>query len=341
MHDLGASRISALLLPETRPRAMQYRRALLTAILTVLFVGQAFALEFVRRQTSSGEVLLLRDCNMVDRGEIATTDCGEASPKWKFSLPVTDKSNRIVYEGDHAVLDRELNRRRPIAVWLNSGGGNLFAGVYVGQVLRKFGIDVRIAPGHVCISACTLAFLGGHSRLVSDDDAFQPHSYSRWHESIPNQTITDLISRPRESLLERIKGERILAIEVVPTLFEYVRTMFHLPGTEVTTARSQLEKVKSHHFAGDVSESTFARIDLDRSVNDLSILGEPAVREVLKLLEKRAASDVVQALNKDAKSLGKGAQLAIRFLERMFSSGIDNTAPLKRAEMEELAILSD
>src|SRR6267142_1312410 len=64
-------------------------------------------------------------------------------------------------------LDRAAGK---IAIWLNSPGGNLFAGMRLGRVIRKHGASTHIIdygtllPGE-CYSACSLAFLGGVFRF--------------------------------------------------------------------------------------------------------------------------------------------------------------------------------
>ena len=73
--------------------------------------------------------------------------------------------------------------RGKIAVWLNSPGGNLFAGMQLGRIIRKHGasthiIDARtLRPGE-CYSACSLAFLGGVSRFNDNGARYGVHRAS-------------------------------------------------------------------------------------------------------------------------------------------------------------------
>jgi hypothetical protein len=70
-----------------------------------------------------------------------------------------------------------------IAIWLNSPGGNLFAGMQLGRVIRKHGasthiIDSRtLLPGE-CYSACSLAFLGGAFRFNDNGGRYGVHRAS-------------------------------------------------------------------------------------------------------------------------------------------------------------------
>ena len=67
-----------------------------------------------------------------------------------------------------------------IAVWLNSHGGNLFAGMQLGRIIREHGASTRIVdhrtllPGE-CYSACALTFLGGVYRFNSNGARYGVH----------------------------------------------------------------------------------------------------------------------------------------------------------------------
>jgi hypothetical protein len=70
-----------------------------------------------------------------------------------------------------------------IAVWLNSPGGNLFAGMQLGRIIRKHGASTHIInyrtllPGE-CYSACSLAFLGGVYRFANNGAHYGVHRAS-------------------------------------------------------------------------------------------------------------------------------------------------------------------
>jgi hypothetical protein len=70
-----------------------------------------------------------------------------------------------------------------IAVWLNSPGGNLFAGMQLGRTIRKRGasthiIDYRTLLAGECFSACSLAFLGGVYRFNDNGARYGVHRAS-------------------------------------------------------------------------------------------------------------------------------------------------------------------
>ena len=72
-------------------------------------------------------------------------------------------------------------------VYLNSPGGNLFAGMELGRLLRKEGFDTTVGkegsakydsqPGG-CYSACVLAYLGGYFRYSKKGSQLGVHRFS-------------------------------------------------------------------------------------------------------------------------------------------------------------------
>jgi ATP-dependent protease ClpP protease subunit len=97
-----------------------------------------------------------------------------------------------------------------VAIWLNSPGGNLFAGMQLGRVIRKREASTHIInsrtllPGE-CYSACSLAFLGGVDRF-SDNGA----RYGVHRASFEGGTTS---------------GQRDLAPELSAAIQSYIREM--------------------------------------------------------------------------------------------------------------------
>ena len=70
-----------------------------------------------------------------------------------------------------------------IAVWLNSPGGNLFAGMQLGRIIRRHGasthiIDHRTLRPGKCYSACAMTFLGGVYRFNDNGARYGVHRAS-------------------------------------------------------------------------------------------------------------------------------------------------------------------
>jgi hypothetical protein len=64
-------------------------------------------------------------------------------------------------------LDRylsELPKKKHIAIYFDSPGGNLLGGIRLGKYFKDHGIKTVIQGKSICASACALAFLGGTDR---------------------------------------------------------------------------------------------------------------------------------------------------------------------------------
>lgn len=72
-------------------------------------------------------------------------------------------------------------------VYFNSPGGSLFGGMELARTIRKNGFNTGVSKrdeagemvsgGAICMSACSLAFLGGVFRYFQDDDSFGVHRF--------------------------------------------------------------------------------------------------------------------------------------------------------------------
>ncbi|QND59838.1 hypothetical protein [Mesorhizobium huakuii] len=63
-----------------------------------------------------------------------------------------------------------------VIVSFDSPGGSLFEGIRIGEAIRAAGVPTIVEEGHVCASACAIAFLGGKISGVSSD------AVGRWLE---------------------------------------------------------------------------------------------------------------------------------------------------------------
>jgi hypothetical protein len=81
--------------------------------------------------------------------------------------------------------DKKIKKGARYEVYLNSPGGNLIAGIELGEIIREFGFGTRVASSIKngaklnnyelenegvgrCYSACSFAFLGGKWRIAAD-----------------------------------------------------------------------------------------------------------------------------------------------------------------------------
>jgi len=127
----------------------------------------------------------------------ATPTAGTAAGNAPMAVTVAPRSESSVFKDTTLVyLDGLIDADAPdrlskvldavdgkITIWLNSPGGNLFAGMQLGRVIRKHGASTHIInsrtllPGE-CYSACSLAFLGGVFRFNDNGARYGVHRAS-------------------------------------------------------------------------------------------------------------------------------------------------------------------
>jgi hypothetical protein len=139
-----------------------------------------------------------------------------AEPAAPMTITVAPRSPLVYLEGP---IDAGAPKRLaealggiegPATVWLNSPGGNLFAGMQLGRLIREQGASTHIIDGRTlfpgeCYSACALAFLGGVHRFVDNGARYGVH-----RASLP---------------ADRATGERDLASQLSTAIGSYVREM--------------------------------------------------------------------------------------------------------------------
>lgn len=120
-----------------------------------------------------------------------------AAPATEMSVTLVPRSSTALSrEAALVQLDGPIDARAPdrlaaalegvdgrIDVWLNSAGGNLFAGMQLGRIIRVHGartyiIDARTLRAGECYSACSLAFLGGVYRFNNNGARYGVHRAS-------------------------------------------------------------------------------------------------------------------------------------------------------------------
>ena len=83
------------------------------------------------------------------------------------------------------ILDRESGRLSE--VWLNSPGGSSSAGVEMGRMIRRAGIDTRVRAGSGCAAACVSVLIGGVVRSVEPGAVVGVQMWQ--HASATGQTL--------------------------------------------------------------------------------------------------------------------------------------------------------
>jgi hypothetical protein len=256
------------------------------------------------------------------------------------------------YVGDAETLKRRLESRRAsggyaeIRLW--SGGGDLDEGVKLGRVLRTFQTTVRVVGGTSCVSACTVAFVGGLFRFIDADATYKVHSYSRWSRGFVGrngQAIRNrLLADDPESELRRLAyaeqrgdektGQRG-AREWAAVLLSYLQDNL-LPLGRSAGTRDRLQAwlrldPPNPYLSGDQT-----RVDADRIRRE----GELAAQQILMRMERDAMERSLDELRPLLPELGPRAEPALRMIEAMFSTRITDTATLSQETLFKMGYIT-
>ena len=266
-------------------------------------VSPAHALAFEDHLRSDGATVLLAfDCR-----DSETRSCkpGERS----FS------------KGDGQRIDALLRSKPYAEVLLHSGGGNLAEGVAVGEALRRHKMAVRVGPKNHCVSACTVAFLGGVLRTVDESATYEVHAYSGWSDGLADELKAELLTYPERTLRDLARKERQVARGWTFRLLHYMQRMIGghpdeaaLQSALASDATGVPRYVSSGQLAADV-----ARISAE---------GPAAAQTALMNIERDAVEENIEKLRPQVSQLGPRARPALAMLDAMFSSAIIRTAPL-------------
>jgi hypothetical protein len=275
-------------------------------------------------------------------------DCG----KQGFEDGKCDESETMFFKGDSARLTQVLTGRSFDEIWLASGGGNLDEGIGVGEVLRRFQATVRVPPGHRCVSACTVAFLGGVFRYLDEKATYEVHAGSRFlDEDVDGENMKVLLADPDKDLREwssllllgadsrngRFKGARELAQELFLHCQKAVHPLGALPPGLENQNRQRLQNILRVAPRPAYTETRQFTDDVNRIKRE----GIPAAQEILMRIERDSMQVGIEEIRGILPSLGPRAAPALRMLETMYSSRITGTAVLSRQTMVQMGYITE
>lgn len=114
--------------------------------------------------------------------------------------------------GTHSDVQSAIRRTNSYdEIWFCSGGGVVQEGYKVGRTLSSVRAKVRVPNGFLCVSSCTIAFLGGYLRTIDRQSEFGIHSSS----GVSN------LSADRPFVIECSEIPAAVCQSVVPVLQKY------------------------------------------------------------------------------------------------------------------------
>lgn len=292
------------------------------AVVAFLVSTASDALEFSKTEDNS--ILILSDCK--DSKE-------KPCRPWErhFAGPVQN-----TYDGDAKILDRILSKQRFREVWLDSGGGNLDEGIKVGEILRKYKTFVRVPSTASCVSACTVAFLGGVVRLVDANANYEVHSYSSVLYGLTDNDRRNFMSDTEAALKKWAGGQDADAREWSARLLYYFQLMIN-GQPEYESVRNILTSKPS--FV-DTYRKNQGENGLAQQVALIRAEGEHAAHDVAFRIERAAMKSCIAILQQHREKLGARGDQALRMLSIMFESDIRRTFKLNDTTLREFGYVN-
>jgi hypothetical protein len=336
----------------SRSVAKRATLCLAAMVLLACLASPSPALELAPDVDARGrKILWLRDCDSRKR------TCQEHEESFFLGR---DRSGRFLATDDAVRLRAELKRSRYSEVWLSSGGGNLISGIRVGQVLREERQFVRVPRGSSCISACTVAFLGGVLRAVDHPGAsYEVHASSGalFWEQVSAKARSALQAEPEAALAAFASAHAESARLWAAALLSYFQTMINGQPSHAHIMRALAIRCERPLSEGvvwrvvvdcDASEPSGAATSLPyltdgrlkRDAERIRIEGTPAMQEIVMALERESMALAIARLRTDVDSCGPRAAHALKMLEIMFSSRILGTASLSQETLREMGYVN-
>ncbi len=291
----------------------------LVCLFLLLFSQSVYALKFEPyvpdKSNPARKVLLIRDCDVSVKD-----DCQEENEK-RFSF------------GDAEILRAFLSTDRFAEIWIYSGGGDLEEGVKIGRLLREKRQFVRVPYGKRCISACTVAYLGGFLRTIDPGASYEMHAYSSLSRGVSSQFIHNMDNNPEQTLREWALEEAREGREWAGKLMVYFQEMLNGQPNRAAIKAATVGKITQ-------SLPYFYDGRLQQDVARFKIARELALQEIAMKIERESMAIAIEDLKAVQDTLGKRAPDAIKILEIKFTSRITDTAKLNRSTLREMGFIN-
>ena len=276
-------------------------------------------------------------------------DCGAG--RIPESRPCTDAETQF-WEGDSAQLRRILNdsARSGIPVeeaWLFSGGGNLQEGVEIGRVLRENKLTVRIPnvsrvrkfrpwpePRNevYCVSACTVAFMGGRFRYMDPGTSYEVHSASAGSDAVPARHLASMKSGNFDQVSQHVQ---------VNATFRAYQLFRHFQNTLIIPLRiAPLGENDERFFQWARNQPSppyqLAESDRQRFASE----GEAAAQDIFMRMERDAMRGAIEQIRRLLPQLGQRATHALSMVEAMYDVSIKETEVMTKETMYKMGYLT-
>ncbi len=326
----------------------------LSVALSALSVPNALIFEAIRDQVGR-PILFIRDCGFGHLPQDFTALGVSRCEEWQTSFSGRGRYERlagdsVTYAGDAVALQAHLQRQRFEEVWLFSGGGDLHTGVAIGQLMRAARLAVRIpsvqrvqqampwpSPDSPvrCVSACTVAFMGGLFRLLDPGSTYEVHSASRVLSEVDSLRRGLMLRGQMRPIAAAVcKGARYWA----PKLFYYFQNTLLLPTRNPPVPENEEEY--SQYSERGTAGIEYAPSEELADVARISREGVQALQDIYMRLERDCMKAVIADLRRQPAAARPRAGPALNMVETMYTVSIKETQSLSRETMLRMGFLT-
>ncbi len=305
------------------PRALSLV-AMLLALSMLIPWSDARALRLELRVFRNQRVLMLFDCGSVDDNDTRKRECAQAE-------------TQVTCGVDSMRVDGVLSQQRFDEVWLLSGGGCKPEGIALGRALRAHRIPVRVPSlarirlstgestfdvGGECISACSLAFMGGMLRYVDDGALLEIHSSSANLRAANSQLVSAIESRGLKPVVSDL---------TIEACSDILRTMRFFQNTLLIPTRTQVREDESFIASEARSCSPGPWYSDSAEAHDaaqIAIEGKVSMQDLLMRLERDASKAAIRFWQSRIDRFGPRAESALKMVAARYDVAILSTNPL-------------
>ena len=212
-----------------------------------------------------------------------------------------------------------------------SGGGQVAAAVEIVKVIAAHGFHTHVPKGSRCISACTLAFLGGFRRTVDPKGSYEVHSGSRFSSGGEFSFAEDVLN-----LMTRVSKEpdqKMIAQIMIQTLAqmgqaagkkkiteEQVKILIVATRESLNTLQKSLALLKKNPIAYDYLLNELGK-HFRAELTEIERSAGMSIREWMQIAEERRVSR--------------------KLMDHVLTTTILGLRPLTREELKDLTVITD
>lgn len=215
-------------------------------------------------------------------------------------------------------LESCLVKHRAITrIEFTSDGGNVEAAFEIAQTIADYRFHTHVPAGSRCISACTLAFLGGIRRTIHPNGSYEVHGFTGFSSGGEAGFACNLLKTVRK--LPQLSQEKVRKVYSEDS--ENAEAL----AKEVPHLNSQLLELQSR--IAQLNQNAEALL-----CNFLGVYIQGRLQEIERdsaLLSRRWMQMVQQR------------RVSSKLLDHIFATTTSGVRPLTRQELEELAVITD